>query len=669
MIPPMLMDVRPGHVVLDMCAAPGSKAAQLLEMIHQGEEARVRKVLRTIAQEDGLVLGKETKDEIEVDLEADPTDNGRATGLLIANDSDYKRGHMLVHQLKRLSSPNLLVTNHDATQFPSIRLPSPKEKAQYLKFDRILADVPCSGDGTLRKNANLWKDWQPGGALGLHLVQIRILVRALQLLKVGGRVVYSTCSMNPVENEAVISAAVERCGGLKNVEIVDASDQLPNLKRVPGMKSWKIIDKAARIWGSWEEVKQFAKEENDGVVPGRVAQTMFPLPEGSDAHDLPLERCMRVYPHLQDTGGFFITVLEKKTEFKAKNENEGIEKVVAAPTKETVEPTSDKPEPTASEDKNETTEETAVPSNNGDAVTEPSNGNKRPLSTEVSEEPPAKKTKTDDGAEAASAATTQAQPAEPSSKRRNGPPDEAFKYLDSSHEVIQNIKEFYGLSTRFPDDRYMVRNELGEPAKGIYYTTALIRDILTANEGRGVKFVHGGVRMYMKQDAPSPEVCRWRIQAEGMPIVQGYVGERRVVHLRNKETFRRLLIEMFPRIVGEEYKSFDEIGEQVRDIGMGCCVLRIEPDGDDPDFSERMALPLWKSFHSLNLMLPKEDRSAMLLRIFNDTTPLINTSLKNQKKSEPSKDENEDEAVPDAVTDAGATELADEDLEDAPSPE
>uniref|UniRef100_A0A8H7NN98 SAM-dependent MTase RsmB/NOP-type domain-containing protein n=1 Tax=Bionectria ochroleuca TaxID=29856 RepID=A0A8H7NN98_BIOOC len=107
MIPPLLMDVRPGHVVLDMCAAPGSKAAQLLEMIHQGEEARVKKVLRTFAEEDGLVVGKETQDEIDVDLEADPSDAGRATGLLIANDSDYKRGHMLVHQLKRLSSRTL----------------------------------------------------------------------------------------------------------------------------------------------------------------------------------------------------------------------------------------------------------------------------------------------------------------------------------------------------------------------------------------------------------------------------------------------------------------------------------------------------------------------------------------------------------------------------------
>ncbi|KAJ6444611.1 ABC transporter [Purpureocillium lavendulum] len=684
MIPPLLMDLRPGMTVLDMCAAPGSKSAQLVEMLHRGEEARVRKVLRSFAKEDGLDLGEETQEEIEADLEADPSDNGRATGLLIANDSDYKRGHMLVHQLKRLSSPNLLVTNHDATQFPSIRLPSKEATPttpRYLKFDRILADVPCSGDGTMRKNANLWKDWNPGNALGLHQTQIRILVRALQLLKVGGRVVYSTCSMNPVENESVVASAIERCGGADNIEIVDNSEQLQGLERIPGMRNWKIMDKSGRMWDSWEEVEKFAQEENEGVIPGRVVQTMFPKVEGSDCHDLPLERCMRVYPHLQDTGGFFITVLEKKTDFKAKNENEpkqassnqtskanGAEKP-AAPV-ETEEKKTDPEEPAA---KVEAAVEGEVPANGGKRALE---------ETDDAEQQAAKKAKTE---ESSAAATPVAQPEQQkqqqqqqqqqseviSKPKKQGPPEEPFKYLNPSHEVIQAIKKFYSISTRFPDNRYMVRNELGEPAKAIYYTTALTRDILTENEGRGVRFVHGGVRMFMKQDAPSAEVCRWRIQAEGMPILQGYVGEPRVIHLRNKETLRRLLIEMFPRISGDEWRAFDEIGEQVRDVGMGCCVLRVEPDGTDPDFSERMALPLWKSIHSLNLMLPKEDRSAMLLRIFNDTSPLINPALQKNKDNnnnnnnggggQAEKVEEEEEAAP--------AEANDVDLEDLPTPE
>lgn len=678
MIPPLLIDYKPGMTVLDMCAAPGSKAAQLLEMVHQGEEARVRKVLRRNAKEDGLDLGTETQDEVEADLEADPSDAGRATGLLIANDADYKRCHMLVHQLKRLSSPNLIVSNHDATQFPSIRLPKKADgDPTFLKFDRVLADVPCSGDGTFRKNINLWKDWTPGNALGLHTTQTRILVRALQLLKVGGRVVYSTCSMNPVENEAIVVSAIERCGGPENVEIIDCENSLPGLNRYPGMRKWTIMDKSARMWNEWAEVDKFAKEENNGVVPGRIVPTMFPREEGSELANLPLERCMRVYPHMQDTGGFFITVLEKKSDFKAKNEKE-----IAAAAEKTDETSQDavKAETAPVETNTESpaaaaevkTEEAPadVKMEDGSSTEDQTtNGAKRPLEEADAEEQPAKKIKAEDGA---------APPPKDAKPRRNGPVEEPFKFLDPSHPVIQNIKDFYRLSPRFPDDRYMVRNEMGEPAKAIYYVTSLMRDILTENEGRGIKFIHGGVRMYMKQDAPNAEVCRWRIQSEGMPILQGYVGEPRVVHLRNKETLRRLLIEMFPRIQGTMWKDFDEIGERVRDIGMGCCVLRIEPEGDDPDFSERMALPLWKSVHSLNLMLPKEDRSAMLLRIFNDTTPLVNQQLQKNGKNQEAKPEQQDvkaeqdEKTAEAVVkegDAVEEEVGEQDVEDLPTPE
>jgi multisite-specific tRNA:(cytosine-C5)-methyltransferase len=75
---------------------------------------------------------------------------------------------------------------------------------------------------------------------------------------------------------------------------------------------------------------------------------------------------------------------------------------------------------------------------------------------------------------------------------------------------------------------------------------------------------------------------------------------------------------------------------------MGCCVLRIEPSDDEDGFEERMVLPLWRSMASLNLMLAKEDRTAMLLRIFNDTTPLINNSTKKREIEEPEKVDPED---------------------------
>lgn len=121
-----------------MCAAPGSKTVQLLEALNgQGRDQ-----------------AQQLADE----------------GLLVANDSDAKRCYMLVHQtLNRMPSINMLITNHDAAQLPTLRYADRDGKhTQPLLFDRILADVPCSGDGTLRKNSNIWRDWRAGNGLGLH---------------------------------------------------------------------------------------------------------------------------------------------------------------------------------------------------------------------------------------------------------------------------------------------------------------------------------------------------------------------------------------------------------------------------------------------------------------------------------------------------------------------
>jgi len=93
------------------------------------------------------------------------------SGLLLANDSDQKRTHLLIHQSARLPSPALMVTNLDASNYPSIRVPvtkSGKTQIVPLTFDRILCDVPCSGDGTIRKNMGIWKSWQPMDGNGLH---------------------------------------------------------------------------------------------------------------------------------------------------------------------------------------------------------------------------------------------------------------------------------------------------------------------------------------------------------------------------------------------------------------------------------------------------------------------------------------------------------------------
>ena len=694
MIPPLLMDIRSSMTVLDMCAAPGSKAAQLTELIHNGEEARMRTVARQSKLENGrepspesVAIKQEMKEE---EQRGEWPDDGRSTGLVIANDIDYRRAHMLTHQMKRLNSPNLIVTSHDATMYPSIKLPSSNGPNKYLKFDRILADVPCSGDGTCRKNLNVWKDWSPGNGLGLHPTQQRILVRALQMLKIGGRVVYSTCSMNPVENEAVIASAIDRCGGLANVGLVDCSGSLPGLRRRNGLHQWKVMDKLGNVWATWKDVE--AKSANEGEEGlGKIYKGMFPPTDNS----LHLDRCMRVYPQLQDTGAFFIAVLEKKSEIKARPESE--------PTRPQPEHTSivnavnkiERQHPTTGNDPTEKIDAldsiapptisqfaegvTAVARQNKEVApsTSPSL-KKRSLDAQadalVSNKRPKFRDEIDDpapqGAEdrqvhwppppgavldaSRSEITPSHQVSSPGDgplngphhptlrhtdarvgkKRNDQPYEEPFKYLQPDHPELQTISSFYALSARFPHDRFMVRNALGTPVKTIYYTSALARDILISNASSGIKFIHCGVKMFVRQDVQSPEVCRWRIQNEGLPLIEAWIGDERAVKLYRRSTLRGLLVEMFPKIEGSGWEKLGEIAERVKDISMGCCVLRVEKSEDEDGFRERMTLPLWRSAFSLNLMLPKEDRSAMLLRLYNETTPMQDHSKERFAKRE-----------------------------------
>ncbi|KAL9615871.1 MAG: hypothetical protein Q9160_009192 [Pyrenula sp. 1 TL-2023] len=730
MIPPLLMDIKPGMTVLDLCAAPGSKSAQLIEMVHAGEEDRTREAAERVRKGTDIPDGPEWEDD------------GRASGLLIANDVDYRRAHMLVHQVKRLSSPNIIVTNHDATAFPSIKLPSAKGPDgeaivnKYLKFDRILADVPCTGDGTCRKNTEIWRAWTPQNALGLHLTQIRILVRALQMLKVGGRVVYSTCSMNPVEDEAVVAAAVHRCGGLTKVDIKDCSDALPGLKRYPGFQKWKVMDRQGRMWNTFHEIERHRDTEGVSGL-GRLNESMFP-PEG-EMGGISLDRCMRVYPHSHDTGAFFITILEKKSEIRALRQDHEYRKVDtteasmqkiddeelnqaeaildlpetnepmggALVTNEQSQPANGQPasnddqstlnnsitktqEEHAGHEKRDTPQEITVE----EAQKGSGNGLKRKAEDEPLEQSPSKQVRLREehtlgekpvassaqsssqqdvdlegapslNVQLASARNSQPHEAKTSASaapseslrsvaalenaghvhpRANGeigalagkqknkqPFEEPFKYIPPDKSELEVIRQFYSLSSRFPQDRFMVRNAMGTASKNIYYTTSLAKAILQENEGKGMKFVHAGVKMFVKQDVPRPEVCPWRIQTDGIPIIQAWVGEHRVVRLHSRKTLRKLLVEMFPSFDGDDWKELGEVGEQVKDLPMGCCVLRVQPGEGDDSISERMVFPLWKSIKSLNLMLPKEDRKAMLLRLFNDSTPLVNQSMQKQQ--------------------------------------
>lgn len=257
MIPPLLLGVQPHHMVLDMCAAPGSKTAQLLEALH-GEHAK----------------------------------GGPApTGAVVANDSNPRRSYMLSHRLRPHLSHALITLCNDARMLPNVFVAkgvgnlSPHVAAALLPgasegepdavsriqaalasadahhammaelgktdaaggaggkhgmFDRVLCDAPCSGDGTLRKAAEVWKSWSPRNGAVLGPLQVAIARRGLRLLRPGGYMVYSTCTFNPIENEAVVAQLLRDNGG--RVKLVDASALLPALKRRPGISTWKVFD-------------------------------------------------------------------------------------------------------------------------------------------------------------------------------------------------------------------------------------------------------------------------------------------------------------------------------------------------------------------------------------------------------------------------------------------
>jgi len=262
MIPVFFLDIEGNHKVLDMCAAPGMKTTQLLE-------------------------------NLTLDTDEPP-------GVVMANDTDRNRAFMLVHTLKRLRTPAFMVVHHDARHIPTLKTTDKKE----ILFDRVLCDVPCSGDGTLRKSPDAWAKWTPTGGLNLHKIQVGIGMRGASLLKVGGSMVYSTCSFNPVENEAGVAELLRLSNGC--LELQDMSDRLPDLKRAPGMHSWKIMGKDRVIYDKFEDC---ADPREAMLMP-----SMF-SPSAEDAKAMHLERCMRLVPSHQDTGGFFVAVLKKVKPF------------------------------------------------------------------------------------------------------------------------------------------------------------------------------------------------------------------------------------------------------------------------------------------------------------------------------------------------------------------
>lgn len=152
MLPAACAETRPGERVLDLCAAPGGKSTQTACAM-KGE------------------------------------------GLLICNEIHPTRAKILSENVERMGIRNAVVTNET---------PQSLEKAFPAYFDRILVDAPCSGEGMFRKNEDAQTEWSLANVELCASRQDEILDCAANMLKDGGRLVYSTCTFAPLENEETI---------------------------------------------------------------------------------------------------------------------------------------------------------------------------------------------------------------------------------------------------------------------------------------------------------------------------------------------------------------------------------------------------------------------------------------------------------------------------------
>ncbi len=177
MLPPKVVDPRPGEVIVDLCAAPGGKTTHLAQL-------------------------------------------SRNRALLVANEPNPHRANILRSHIDRLGATSVFVTRYDTSAFP-----------KRMNFRRGILDPPCSAEGTYRFSSRIPPAGDARVFERLGALQGALLNRALDLLEPQGSLVYCTCTYAPEENEAVVNDAVARGAA----EIVPVQISLPHS---PGLTSW-----------------------------------------------------------------------------------------------------------------------------------------------------------------------------------------------------------------------------------------------------------------------------------------------------------------------------------------------------------------------------------------------------------------------------------------------
>uniref|UniRef100_A0A8C9R0B9 tRNA (cytosine(34)-C(5))-methyltransferase n=1 Tax=Scleropages formosus TaxID=113540 RepID=A0A8C9R0B9_SCLFO len=509
MIPPLLLKIEPHHKILDMCAAPGSKTAQLIEMLHS---------------------------DMDVPF---------PEGFVIANDVDNKRCYLLVHQAKRLNSPCIMVINHDASNIPRFQVDCDGKK-DILFYDRILCDVPCSGDGTMRKNIDVWKKWTTSNSLQLHGLQLRIAVRGVEQLAVGGRMVYSTCSLNPVEDEAVIASLLEKSEGA--LELADASADLPGLKWMPGITSWKVMTRTGEWYSDWSEVPVSRHTQ--------IRPTMFPPTDREKLKEMKLERCMRILPHHQNTGGFFVAVLVKKAAMPWNRRYPKVEELkrpcLTAAT-----------EDAGSAD----LESASVDPELGECPQEATSGKDG-----VCGPPPSKKMKL------------------------FGFKEDPFVFLAEDDPVFAPIQNFYNLSPSFPKPCVLTRTHEGKK-RHLYMVSKELRNVLLNNSER-MKVINTGVKVWSRNNDGEQFGCAFRLAQEGIYTLFPYIGAR-IVNV-SVEDIKVLLTQENPylnKLESDAYAQAKKLGDAL-----------LFPDRNPSMPQCPIELCGWRGKTSIRAFVPRNER-------------------------------------------------------------
>ncbi|KAK7898633.1 hypothetical protein WMY93_019486 [Mugilogobius chulae] len=561
MIPPLLMKIEPHHKILDMCAAPGSKTAQLIEMLHS---------------------------DMDVPF---------PEGFVIANDVDNKRCYLLVHQAKRLNSPCIMVINHDASCIPTLQITT-EGKRDILFYDRILCDVPCSGDGTMRKNIDVWKKWTTSNSLHLHGLQLRIAVRGVEQLAVGGRMVYSTCSLNPIEDEAVIASLLEKSEG--SLELMDASADLPGLKWMPGVTSWKLMTKDGQWFSDWSEVPSSRHTQ--------IRPTMFPPKDPEKLANMHLERCMRILPHHQNTGGFFVAVLLKKAPMPWNKRLPKVRKEVSTA-------------PSASSNLHNVPESSL---GDGEGYCAEATGD-----TQAEEEAPK-------GAAAAqeTGAKQDGVCGPPPNKKMKlfGYKEDPFVFLTEEDPVFTTIQLFYDLSPDFPKLNVLTRTHEGKK-RHLYMVSKELRYVLLNNSER-MKVINTGVKVWSRNSDGEEFGCAFRLAQEGIYTVQPYIRSRMITV--SVEDVKVLLTQENPYLS----KLQDDAHAQAKKIGMGSIVLKYIPNPNNPTEPQcPIQLCGWRGKTSIRAFVPRNERLHYLrmlgVEVFRDKQGL------GQKRSDGEKEQEE----------------------------